>query len=354
MAEQAKKAGDGQGREARIPMRKLPGYWNRDWKRAYSILTTEGAGEAPPRGWWARLRALYRGVKVKLTPARRALFVLCLILALLGANKEQDGPWHLVAFVGIVFLLLVELADRTRTRDEMEVARQLQRDLLPKEAPELPGYEFAFSYRAANTIGGDYYHFVPLPDGRIALLIGDASGHGMAAGLLMAIADTTIHIGLESDPSPLAVTELLNAALIRTGGTRAFMTLFVGLLDPGSGVLTYLSAGHPFPLLRRADGAVLRLGEGSFPLGIRETLDLASDTVEIAPGDLLMLYTDGIPEAVDADGESFGYERLQQQVEAGGSAEEVHDRVLAELSRFEGLEAPMDDRSLVVVQRVST
>ena len=98
MAEQTKKERNAQGEPERIPMRRLPKHWGRDWKRAYSILTTEGAGEAPPKGWWARLRALYRGVKVKLTPARRALFVLCLILALLGADKEQDGPWHLVAF----------------------------------------------------------------------------------------------------------------------------------------------------------------------------------------------------------------------------------------------------------------
>ena len=352
MAEQTKKDRIAQGEPERIPMRRLPKHWGRDWKRAYSILTTEGAGEAPPKGWWARLRALYRGVKAKLTPARRALFVLCLILALLGADKEQDGPWHLVAFAGIVFLLLVELADRTRTRDEMEVARQLQRDLLPKEAPELPGYEFAFSYRAANTIGGDYYHFVPLPDGRIVLLIGDASGHGMAAGLLMAISDTTIHIGLEKDPSPLAVAALVNAALVRTGGTRAFMTLFIGFLRPDSGELTYVSAGHPFPLLRRADGTVVRLGKGSFPLGLREAIDLESEAVEIAVGDLLVLYTDGVPEAVDADGESFGYERLQHQVEPGGSAGAVHDRLLGEVSHFEGGEAPMDDRSLVVIHRV--
>ena len=210
MAGRATKDRDRHGGQQRIPMRKLPGYWNRDWKRAYSILTTEGPGEVPPEGWWARLKALYRGVKTKLTPARRALFVLCLILALVGADKEQDGPWHLVAFAGIVLLLLVELADRTRARDELEVARQLQRDLLPTEAPDLPGYEFAFSYRSANTIGGDYYHFVALPDGRIALLVGDASGHGMAAGLLMAIADTTIHIGLETESSPLAVADVVN------------------------------------------------------------------------------------------------------------------------------------------------
>jgi serine phosphatase RsbU (regulator of sigma subunit) len=342
-----------QGRDERIPMRHLPKHWGRDWKRAYSILTREEAAETPPKGWGARIRALYRGVKAKLSPARRALLVICLILALLGADKERDAPFHLIAFAGIAFLLVLELADRTRTRDELEVARQLQRDLLPGEPPSLPGYEFAFSYQAANTIGGDYYHFVPLPDGRVALLVGDASGHGMAAALLMAISDTTLHIGLETDPSPLAVAALVNRALVRTGGTRAFMTLFYGLLDPDSGHLDYVCAGHPFPVLCRTDGGLLRLGSGSFPLGLRDELQLVAETVEIGAGDLLVLYTDGIPEAVDASGESFGYDRLQQQVEPGGTAREVHDRLLAELTRFEGEEPPLDDRSLVVMQRLS-
>ena len=341
-------------RDERIPMRQLPKHWGRDWRRAYSILTRDEAAEARPKGWWARGRALFRGVKTKLSPARRALLVICLILALLGLDKERDAPLLLIGFAGLAFLLVLELADSTRTRDELEVARQLQRDLLPAESPSLPGYDFAFSYRAANTIGGDYYHFVPLQDGRVALLVGDASGHGMAAALLMAISDTTLHIGLETDPSPLAVAALVNRALVRTGGTRAFMTLFYGLLDPGSGHLDYICAGHPFPLLRRADGGLLRLGTGSFPLGLRDELQLVAETVEIAAGDLLVLYTDGIPEAVDQSGESFGYERLQQQVEPGGTAQQVHDRLLAELTRFERQEPPLDDRSLVVVRRLSS
>lgn len=336
----------------RIPMRQLPKHWGRDWRRAYSILTREEVAETPPKGLWARGRALYRGVKAKLSPARRALLVLCLILALLGADKEQDAPFHLIAFAGITFLLVLELADRTRTRDELEVARQLQHDLLPAEAPMVPGYAFTFSYRAANTIGGDYYHFVPLRDGRLALLVGDASGHGMAAGLLMAISDTTLHIALETDPSPPAVATLVNRALVRTGGTRAFLTLFYGLLEPSSGRIDYLCAGHPFPILRRAGGEVLRLGTGSYPLGLHDDLRLVPETGTIAPGDLLVLYTDGIPEAVNDEGESFGYDRLERQIEPGGTAREVHDRLLAELTRFEGDSPPLDDRSLVVMQRL--
>ena len=168
----------------------------------------------------------------------------------------------------------------------------------------------------------------------------------------MAIADTTLHIGLEDDPDPLALAAKVNRALVRTGGTRAFMTLFYGLLEPQTGRLDFISAGHPFPFLRRASGELIRLGVGSYPLGVREDLQLATDSVEIASGDLLVLYSDGIPEAVNKEGESFSYERLQQSVEIGGSAHAVHDRLLADLAHFEGDEPPLDDRSLVVIQRI--
>lgn len=336
--------------EERVPMRDLPRHWSRDWKRADSILTRDEVTGKRPEGWWARTRAFFDGLWEKLTPARGALLTLCVILVIL--DRDSDATLLFVAFLGVVFLLVLELADRVRTRDELEVARQLQRDLLPSEPPPLPGYEFAFSYQAANTIGGDYYNFVPLQDDRVAVLVGDASGHGMAAGLLMAIADTTLHIGLGDDAQTLAVAAKVNRALVRTGGTRAFMTLFYGLLEPPTGHLDYVCAGHPFPLLRRADGELIRLGVGSYPLGVREDLRLATDSVGIAPGDLLVLYSDGIPEAVNKDGESFGYERLQRSAEAGGTALEVHDRLLADLSRFEGDEPPLDDRSLVVIQRL--
>jgi len=357
MAENQKDRDGGSGAQDRdqpVPMRQLPRHWGRDWRRAYSILTRDETAEARPKGWWARSRALFRGVSAKLSPARRTLLIICLILAFLGLDEERDAKYLFVAFVGLAFLLVLELADRTRSRDELEVARRLQRDLLPRESPPLPGYEFAFSYRAANTIGGDYYHFLPVQDRRVALLVGDASGHGMAAGLLMAISDTTLHIALEIDPSPLAVAALLNRTLARTGGTRAFMSLFYGLLDPDRGHLDYVCAGHPYSLLRRADGELLRLGIGSYPLGLHEELELVAETVEIAAGDLLVLYTDGIPEAVDKKGESFGYERLEQAVQVGATAQEVHDRLLAELARFQGEEPLLDDRSLVVMRRLSS
>lgn len=338
------------GLDVRVAHREL----GRDTSRAWGILTRERADESVPKGWLGRFlhrcRIIFLGLSYKLSPVRRMLFAVCLALALIGV--QVDLPSILLASVaGLVLLLALELADRIVIRDELEVARELQREILPHTPPEVPGYQFAFSYRTANTIGGDYYDFLPMPNGRLALMVGDASGHGIAAGLIMAIANTTLKMALDTEEHPLAVATMVNRALFRTGGSRAFMTLFCGFLDPTSGRLDFFSAGHPYPMLRRTDGSIVELGEGCLPLGIRDDVSPIPGTVDLEPGDLLLMYTDGIPEAVNQAGAAFGFDRLRDLLVPGGTVTEVHDRVLRELAAFGGELDPVDDRSLVVIAR---
>ena len=129
------------------------------------------------------------------------------------------------------------------------------------------------------------------------------------------------------------------------------MTLFCSVLDPESGHLSFVCAGHPFPFLRHSDGDVTELGTGALPLGIRPELEFALYETNIAPGDSLLLYTDGVVETLDATGESFGFERLREGLAPGGWSETIHDRVLRELDRFRGDEPVYDDCSLVVICR---
>jgi serine phosphatase RsbU (regulator of sigma subunit) len=350
-----------------VGLRDLPGLWRRDWRQAYAILTREHAEEEKPKGKFRRFfrgaKNLFFGLSYKLSPPRRLLFAASLILAFLGLDTdrvevgaESIEIWThpvlpLAAVVGLVFLLILELADRVLVRDELEVARQLQRDLLPKVAPPIEGYTFAFSYRSANTVGGDYYDFLTLADGRVALVSADASGHGIASALLMAIANATLKLAVDTDPAPVNVARMMNKALVETGGPRAFLTLFYGLLEPSTGRLEYVCAGHPFPMLRRPSGEVEKLGVGSFPVGLRPGRDFESSETSLDAGDRLLLYTDGIPEAVDEKGEAFGFERLEESLGKGGTPREIHDRILAELTEFEGEEKLRDDRSLVVIAR---
>jgi len=342
-----------------------------DAARAYAVLTREHGQQPEPKDGLRRLlhriRLSFLGLSYKLSPARRFLFALSVLFFLMGcffdgAIQVDTGTtryavgfspvYFSVSFGLLVYLLALELVDRVRVRDELQVARELQADLLPREVPPVPGYSFAHSYRTANEIGGDYYDFTPLPDGRVAITIGDASGHGMAAGLVMAIANATLETALDLDPTPERVVSLLNRTLCRTGSRRTFMSLFFALLDPATGRLDYVCAGHPFPLLRRVGGAIEELGCGGFPLGIREPAGPVCKTTFLEPGDLLVLYTDGLAEAVNPQGtEAFSFDRVRSLTSVGGSARDVHDWILKAFDRHVAGEPLKDDLTLVVLHR---
>ena len=355
---------------AGLNVRDLRRLFDQDASRAYKVLVRDQpAGESGDdfKSFLHRTKILFLGLSYKLSPARRILFVAALLFALIGLfnpgefrldtdathiHLEFSPFWFLLSIGALFWLLVMELVDRVRVRDELEVARKLQSDLLPDAAPEIDGYAFAHSYRTANEVGGDYYDFQPLAGGRLALLMGDASGHGIAAGLLMAIANATLKTAMDVDPHPRAVASLLNSTLYRTGDRRAFMTLFYGVLDPVSGRFDYVCGGHPFPLLRRAGGGIEELGQGTLPLGMRSEIDLPEGSVTLEPGDLLLLFTDGLPEAVDGpDGKAFGFRRLKELLAEVGSPQRIHDRVLLAFDQHVGHEPLTDDLTVVVVAR---
>jgi hypothetical protein len=328
-----------------------------DARHAYRVLTRERTEEREPanrvRRVGHRARVVFLGMSYKLAPARRLLFAASILMAIIGLLRIHAAAgqvevqagyspiWFLASVAGLTFLLALELVDRILVRDELEVARQLQRDLLPRAAPDV-----------ANEIGGDYYDFIGLPDGRLVLVAGDASGHGMAAGLVMAIANAAIKLAIDIDSSPDSVARLVNRALCRTGDRRAFMSLFCAVLDPATGAMRYVCAGHPFPLLRSPSGAISELGRGAFPLGIREPLPLVTEAATLEPGSSLLVYSDGLPEARDPAGAPFGFDRVQSVAAPGGSPREIHDRLLKALDAHRQESPLADDVSLVVVGRL--
>jgi hypothetical protein len=353
---------------AGVNRRELERLFDEDARGALTVLVGERRSELEHREGALRAlhltRRFFVGLAMKLSPARRLLFAAALLSPLLGLLDFEatigatrffidfSPLWFLVSIAGLTLLLALELVDRLRVRDELEVARALQRELLPREIPEVAGYRIAHSYRTANEIGGDYYDFLPLADGRLVLAVGDASGHGISAGLLMAIANSTLKLAIELDPSPAAVLELLNRVLCRTGSRRQFMSLFYAVLDPQTGELELASAGHPFPLLRRSSGQVLELGRGSLPLGMRRDVEFESQTARLEPGDFLVLYSDGLPEAVGGEAdESFGFDRLKGLLAYPQSPQQVHDKILAAVDRHLEDRDLTDDLTLVVLDR---
>jgi hypothetical protein len=356
---------------AGLSTREFQRLFDRDAAHAYAVLTREHSRDPEPKGRIRRLffrtKLAFLGLSYKLTPARRILFALSLLFFLIGLVQDpkilySDGSvrisldfspfWFAASLAALVYLLALELVDRIRVRDELEVARELQAELLPQELSTVPGYTFAHSYRTANEVGGDYYDVRPLPDGRVVLVVGDASGHGMAAGLVMAIANAVLGTALDLDPSPERVLALLNRTLCRTGTRRTFMSVFYAVLWPDLGILEYVSAGHPFPFLRRENGGIEELGEGGLPLGLRESLSFHSHKTAMRPGDLLVMYTDGLAEAVDGQGRAFGYDGVRNILTTGAIPAVIHDRILAAFDHHVGEEPLRDDLTLLLMARV--
>lgn len=363
-----------------VSRKDLSGLYGRDWAQAREKLTADFESElARPGG---RIRRFFRssnavlfGLSKRLAPARRVLFavaLLALILALQGpavyreSEKSHgrvtrtsvfemyfDNGWLFVSLLALGSLLAMELVDKINYRDELELARDLQASLIPRTLPRLPEWEIGAANRIANTVGGDIYDFVPLPDGRLAVLFGDASGHGMAAGLVMAVAHAAFRTQLDVDAAPAAMFATLNRILCRTGSPRAFFSCAYFVLGRDGGYSAAF-AGHPQALRISPSGDVAaRIGQGAYPLGIRPTLTWPVETGRVNVGERLLLYSDGLPEARNASGSEFGDERIEAETRAAGNVgpATLVSVLTAALRAFCGDVAPDDDVSIAVLRR---
>jgi phosphoserine phosphatase RsbU/P len=239
---------------------------------------------------------------------------------------------------------------------EIREIAELQHSLLPAELPKVPGLELAAHYRTANRAGGDYYDFFPQPDGTLAVLIADVSGHGTPAAVLMAITHSIAHASAAKPQHPGQLLTHLNANLAgrynRHSGS--FITAFAATFDPAKNRLTYASAGHVPPrLIRDADGARLPLNRVQrLPLGIDAADTRYPEfTVDLASGDSVVLFTDGLTETVNRSGDVYGVERLDTVLAKPCRAEQLLERILNDVNHFAG-NKPADDRTIVVIQRV--
>lgn len=244
------------------------------------------------------------------------------------------------------------IVERERVKAEIDAANRIQAALLPIDAPNLTGASVASHYRAATEIGGDYFDFLPQPNGQIGIAFGDVSGHGLTSGIVMAMAKSALLVQLNADPSPRTVMNVLNDIVIRTAPKRILMTFFFGLLDPRAHSLRFSSAGHLDPYVYRATtGQLESLSSWGFPLGVRRRENFREHTVQFSAGDRLILYSDGLIEALDDDGEPFGFERFEETIVQSGqlSADEIKRNLLNAVKKFTRNRPPEDDQTLVVV-----
>jgi serine phosphatase RsbU (regulator of sigma subunit) len=248
---------------------------------------------------------------------------------------------------------------RQRLEQELEVARQIQLSLLPASCPTLAGWEFAAVYQAARQVGGDLYDFFELPaeSPQLGLLIADVTGKGVPAALFMAFSRTIIRTEAMISRNPATVLERANRLIVQDNQSRLLLTAFYCLLDSHTGRLVYANAGHNWPLwLQATTGKFQELRARGVILGAFRDIPLEERQVDVAPGDLLVFYTDGITEAWNTTDEMFGQERLQASLLAnsGVSAKEVCQAVLTAVKDFTGDIPASDDITLLVVKRQNT
>ena len=244
------------------------------------------------------------------------------------------------------------IIERERVKAEIDAANRIQAALLPQHAPRMAGVAVSSHYRAATEIGGDYFDFLEQPSGEIGIAFGDVAGHGLTSGIVMSMAKSALLVQVDYDSSPRAVLEVLNDIVIRTAPKRMMMTFFFGLLDARSQSLRFSSAGHLDPYVyRAASGKLEALSSWGFPLGVRRREPFREHTVTFESGDRLVLYSDGLIEAIDDDGNPFGFDRFEQAILASGkqSADEIKKSLLQAVRKFTRNRPPEDDQTLVVV-----
>jgi sigma-B regulation protein RsbU (phosphoserine phosphatase) len=333
--------------------------------------------------WWkraaSRTRQVFVAFTLKLPAARRALYLIALVIAIIGLIKLfrgfalvdlpfgipfmrvsvplpawADGTFALLVSLLLVNLLvLLEVADRLSLKGELEVAREIQLAMLPSGTYAAGDIEICGATRPANTVGGDFYDVLPLGDGRVILALGDVSGKGSPAALLMALLLAVLRTLVDEEFEPEALTERLNAQIWRHSPSSRFITLFYAVYHPSDGTLTYVNAGQNPPLIRRRDGSFERLTGTGLALGMFDQSTYASAQARIDPGDLLILYSDGITEAEDPTGQPLEEVGLQAIVDAHRDASPANlgAEIVKAVEKYAQASRFGDDLTILILKR---
>jgi serine phosphatase RsbU (regulator of sigma subunit) len=247
---------------------------------------------------------------------------------------------------------VAEIQERERIEQELQVARQIQQALLPEATPELYGWQLAAYYKPAREVGGDFYDYLELEDGHLGLVVGDATGKGMPAALVMATTRGMIRAVAQSLDSPGEVLARVNNALYPDIPSEMFVTCFYAILDPESGRLHYANAGHDLPYLLHHSEGTHELRATGMPLGLMPEMSYEEKEAVLREGDSVLFYSDGLVEAHDPHYEMFGFPRLGALIAEHGEESSLVDSLLEELYSFvgEGWEQE-DDITLLTLKR---
>ena len=315
------------------------------------------------------VKEFFWAVFEKLSPSRRVLMLLALILLVIPhaaieytgqAGKVQviEFDLHFWAALVLLVLLMLEIADRVVMKRDLQIAREIQTWLLPGVPPQIPGLAIAYATRPANTVAGDYYDVFPRPgrsneDNRVVLAVADVAGKSIPAAMLMATFQASLKtLSTAQVALPELAANMNRYACSNSQGGLRFTTAFLAEYDPVRRTVDYINAGHNNPILRRAGGQIERLDVGGLPFGIMPDVKFDSATITLAPGDWLIIFTDGVVEAENAQQAEYGEGRLLAAIDAGKSVEpsEMLQRIMAEVDRFVGTTPQHDDVTCMLLK----
>jgi serine phosphatase RsbU (regulator of sigma subunit) len=323
------------------------------------------------RHFWGVAKQFFWAILEKLSPARRVMLLLALVLLIFNPefNSTTSSGTHIIGFDFRLFggllmftVLILEVADRVVMKRDLQIAREIQSWLLPANPPQVPGMEIAFATRPANTVAGDYYDVFPRArtsgepastEQSYLIAVADVAGKSIPAALLMATFQASLKT-LSATPSSLA--ELVNGmnryACTNSQHGLRFTTAFIAEYEPGTRTLTYINAGHNQPILRRNSGAIERLDAGGLPLGIKADAPYETGTITLAAGDWLVVFTDGVIEAINEPGLEYGEERLISILNAGVEVPPLKmlSRIMVDLDGFVGTTPQQDDITCLVIK----
>ena len=315
-------------------------------------------------------RLLFLAFTLKLTPARRLIYGVALLASVIGLLElfremhflliphpafAPGTLWLLTGFLLINLLVLLEVADRLSLKNDLEIAREIQQSMLPRAAFKTPGMEAFGMTRPANTVGGDFYDIIPLPDGRVLLALGDVAGKGSPAALLMALLLAMMRTLVDEGLEGADLVTRLNVQIGRHALPHSrFVTLFVAILNPATGDLSYVNAGQNPPLLRRGNGAYERLRAGGMALGMFESASYTTGATVLEPGDVLVMYSDGITEAEDTFDQPFDEAGVQTVVDGQGwaSAKELGWALFEAVETHSRERRLLDDLTVLALRRL--
>jgi serine phosphatase RsbU (regulator of sigma subunit) len=323
--------------------------------------------------WYKRVvwsaRTLFLAFTMRLTPARRLIYGISLVTTLIGLMElyremhfllvphpafAPGTMWLLIGFLLLNLLVLLEVADRLSLKNDLEIARQIQQAMLPRGAFHAAELEAFGMTRPANTVGGDFYDILPLRDGRVLLALGDVAGKGSPAALLMALLLAMMRTLVDEGLEGATLAARLNAQIVKHAPGSRFITLFLATLDPATGEMRYVNCGQNPPLLRRAAGSYERLREGGMALGMFSEAAYKEGCTTMNPGDVIVMYSDGITEAEDGQGQPFDEAGVERTTDTGewGSARELGWALFAAVQVHTEERRLLDDLTVLIARRL--